>query len=121
MNKARWIWAMAASIGILAALGAGLWFGGGPGTRNGWEAASWAAGIVAALALIATALTWAIVPRTRASAAPAKGAGSVVNTVAGDVTGGTVIQARDAHIVGGTPTGEPPRGTMEGEQGGRDR
>lgn len=60
MNKARWIWAAGVTVAILTVLGAGLWFGGGPTTRNGWESASWAAGIAAALWLAVTALARSI-------------------------------------------------------------
>ncbi|MDT0331781.1 hypothetical protein [Nocardiopsis lambiniae] len=59
MNKARWIGAITAAIAIMAALGAGLYFGGGPTTREGWEAAAWAAAITTALALAVNAVVWA--------------------------------------------------------------
>ncbi|MBE3002447.1 hypothetical protein IDM40_27685 [Nocardiopsis sp. HNM0947] len=64
MNKTRrWIWAGTAALAITTALAAGLWFGGGPTTRDGWEAASWAAGITAALWLVVTAIAWAATSR----------------------------------------------------------
>jgi hypothetical protein len=56
MDKARYIWAIAAGVAILASLGVGLWLGGGPSTREGWEAASWAAAVTAALGMAATAI-----------------------------------------------------------------
>ncbi|WP_435107074.1 hypothetical protein [Nocardiopsis synnemataformans] len=100
MNRARWIWAAAASVAIFAALGAGLWFGGGPGTRDGWEAASWSAGITTALALIVTAITWAVTSRS-SPASPSPGSGSVsttANTVNGDVSGSTIVQGQEARV-----------------------
>ncbi|WP_304455499.1 hypothetical protein [Nocardiopsis sp. YSL2] len=99
MNQMRWIGAVVAGVAIVAALGAGLWFGGGPTSRGGWEAASWAAGITAALALVANVLVWATTARNAPPAAPGAGnGGGVVNSVNGDVSGGTVVQGRDMHV-----------------------
>ncbi|WP_017614940.1 hypothetical protein [Nocardiopsis salina] len=64
MDKTRrWVLAGTAALAIATALGAGLWLGGGPTTRDGWEAASWASGITAALWLVVTAVTWAATSR----------------------------------------------------------
>ncbi|MEE2038971.1 hypothetical protein Q8791_17280 [Nocardiopsis sp. CT-R113] len=100
MTKTRWIWATAATITILAALGAGLWFGGGPTTREGWEAASWAAGVTAALALIVTALVWTTTSPSPAPASPpsSNDRSDTVNTVNGNVSGGTVIHGREVRV-----------------------
>lgn len=101
MNKARWIWAGIAAIAIPAALAAGLWFGGGPTTRDGWEAAAWAASITAALWLTVTAITWAASSKTSAPppASPGQDESSVANTVNGDVSGdSTVIQGRNVRV-----------------------
>lgn len=95
MIKTRRIWAIAAAATILAALGTGLWFGDGPTTREGWEAASWAAGITAALALIVTVLVWT----TTSTPPPGRDDRSdTVNTVNGNVSGGILIQGRDVHV-----------------------
>ncbi|QUX26900.1 hypothetical protein KGD83_16155 [Nocardiopsis akebiae] len=102
MNRARWIWAAAAIVAIFAALGAGLWFGGGPGTRDGWEAASWSAGITTTLALIVTAIAWAT-----PAPPPRTGDGSdIANTVNGHVSESTVVQGRDMHMENTTYGGD---------------
>lgn len=101
MSKPKWIWAAAATIAVLAALGAGLWFGGGPATRGGWESASWAAGITAALASVVTVIAWAVGARSAPPPPPSPDTGAgggIVNTVNGDVSGGTVVQGRDVHV-----------------------
>ncbi len=59
MTKTRWMWVALTTLAVLAALGAGLWFGGGPTTRNGWEAAAWAAAITATLGLPVNVVVWA--------------------------------------------------------------
>ncbi|WP_017559640.1 NACHT domain-containing protein [Nocardiopsis baichengensis] len=65
MSGLRTLGAVGAAAGILGTLAAALWWGGGPGTRAGWEAAAWGAAIVAALALIVAAARWAAVPVQR--------------------------------------------------------
>ncbi|WP_158613037.1 hypothetical protein [Nocardiopsis sp. Huas11] len=99
MNRARWIRATAASVAISAELGAGLWFGGGPSTRDGREAASWPAGITTALALI-LAIAWAATSRPSTPTPPPRtGDGSdVASTVNGNASSSTVIQSRDMHV-----------------------
>lgn len=99
MTKAKWIGAVAAAVAIVGALAAGLWFGGGPTSREGWEAASWAAGVTAALALIVTAVVWAVTPAPSYPLPPHLHGGSndVVNSV-GNVSGSTVIQGRDVTV-----------------------
>ncbi|WP_150253392.1 hypothetical protein [Nocardiopsis deserti] len=108
MSKARWIWAATASVAVPAALGAGLWLGGGPGTRDGWEAASWAAGITAALALIVTAVAWAATSKSSPAAlSPTpESEGNTVNTVNGNVSGATLIQGRDTYMENTTYGGD---------------
>ncbi|XKK39990.1 hypothetical protein HFP72_04110 [Nocardiopsis sp. ARC36] len=100
MSKPRWIWTTAATIAILAALGAGLWFGGGPTTREGWESASWAAGITTALALVVTAIAWAMASQSSPPPPPpgSDGESPTVNTVNGDISGGIVAQGRDVRV-----------------------
>jgi hypothetical protein len=98
MNKTRWIGVAAAATAIVAALAGGLWFGGGPTSREGWEAASWIAGITTALALLANVIVWAA---TSAKPSPAELPDAPVdtdNTVNGNVSGGTVIQSRGVHV-----------------------
>ncbi|GAB3729156.1 hypothetical protein GCM10027590_36680 [Nocardiopsis nanhaiensis] len=84
---------MAAAVTIVAALGAGLWFGGGPTTRAGWEAAAWAAGITCALALAVNAIIWATT-RTPSSPPQATGLPSHTRTsnTTENISGGAVIQ-----------------------------
>lgn len=100
MTKTRWIWAAAATAAILTALGAGLWFGGGPTTREGWETVFWVAGTTTALALIVTVISWATTSRSSTPTQPLNltGRGDVVNAVNANISGGTVIQGRDIHI-----------------------
>ncbi len=85
-----------------------MWFGGGPSTRDGWEAASWAAGITTALALIVTAIAWVATSRPSAPIPPPRtGDGSdVANTVNGNVSGSTVVQGRDMHVENTTYGGD---------------
>lgn len=94
MTKARRIGATAAAVAIVAAIGAGLWFGGGPTTRAGWEAAAWTAGITCALALAVNAIIWAT---TRTPSAPPRATSfpseARVSNTTGNISGGTVIQA----------------------------
>lgn len=58
-SQIKWLLTAAAAVAVTVALAAALWLGGGPTQRSGWEAAGWAAGIISALALIATAAAWA--------------------------------------------------------------
>ncbi|WP_155979709.1 hypothetical protein [Nocardiopsis sp. CNS-639] len=97
MTKARWVGAVAAAVAIVAALAARLWFGGGPTSREGWEAASWAAGITTALALLITIVAWAVTSKSSSPPPPVPkgGSSSVVNSVNGDVSRSTAIQVRD--------------------------
>lgn len=90
----------AAALAIPAALGVGLWFGGGPTTRDGWEAASWAADITAAVWLVVTAVAWAASPRSSdGSRSDTAATGGVHNTVTGGVHGNAqVAQGRDVHL-----------------------
>ncbi|WP_160051513.1 hypothetical protein [Nocardiopsis sp. FR26] len=59
MNKTRWIWAGLTAVTILAALTTGLCFGGGPTTRNRWEADSRAAAFTGTLGLAVNVFAWA--------------------------------------------------------------
>ncbi|WP_306366322.1 hypothetical protein [Nocardiopsis sp. CC223A] len=98
MTMARWIGVVVAAVAIVAALAAGLWFGGGPTSREGWEAAAWAGTIAVALSLIANAIVWASTSTkpslTKSPDAPV----GTDNTVNGNVSGGTVTQGRDMHV-----------------------
>lgn len=100
MNAARWIWAGTGVVVVLGALAAGVGLGGGPTSRDGWEAAGWIAGVLAALALAVAAVRWAMRPTGESAPAAAErrdaGSGGVSNTVTGEVSG-TVIQAGDVH------------------------
>lgn len=51
--------AVAAVIAMASSLAAALWLGGGPMAAQGWEAVSWMAGILTAIALLAGVLRWA--------------------------------------------------------------
>ncbi|MEU3231347.1 tetratricopeptide repeat protein [Nocardiopsis alba] len=106
MSKMRCIGAVAAAVAIIAALGMGLWFGGGPSSREGWEAASWSAGITTALSLVANVIVWAFTS-TRASSRPGYSGTPVHtnNTVHGNVSGGTVIQGHEVHVAGSSYEG----------------
>ncbi|WP_435107206.1 hypothetical protein [Nocardiopsis synnemataformans] len=99
MTKTRWIWASTATVAVLATLGAGLWFGGGPATRAGWEAAAWAAGITTALALIVTAIARAMSPQPLPTPPPSSNSEkAAANTESGDISGATVAQGQDVHV-----------------------
>jgi hypothetical protein len=95
MTKARRIGATAAALAIVAALGAGLWLGGGSTTREGWEAAAWTAGITCALTLAVNAIIWAT---TRTPSSPTQATDFPSHTRTSSATTrefsrGTVIQA----------------------------
>lgn len=98
MTMARWIGVVAAGAAIVAALAAGLWFGGGPTSREGWEAASWTAGITTALALIANVIVWASTSTQPSPAEPPDTPVGTDNAVYGNVSGGTLIQGREVHV-----------------------
>ncbi|WP_160049426.1 hypothetical protein [Nocardiopsis sp. JB363] len=108
MDRARWIWEAAASFAILAALRAGLWFGSGHRTRDGWKTASWPAGITTALALIVTSIAWTTTSRPFTPTPPplTDDGSDVANTVNGNVSGSTVVQGRDMHVENTTYGGE---------------
>ncbi|MBR8745023.1 tetratricopeptide repeat protein [Nocardiopsis sp. MG754419] len=98
MNKAKWIWAVVATVAILSALGTGLWLGGGHTTRQGWEAVSWTASIIAALSLVVTAIVWATSTTRSSSADKPDTPVSTANTANGNVSGGTLAQGHDVHV-----------------------
>ncbi|NYH51310.1 tetratricopeptide (TPR) repeat protein [Nocardiopsis arvandica] len=93
MSTAKWICAITSTILVLAALGVGLWFGGGPTTRDGWEAAAWAAGIATVLALPVNVFVWAVSHTSPPSGTSSQEDKRISNTVSGEIFGGTVIQA----------------------------
>ncbi|WP_157080186.1 hypothetical protein [Thermobifida cellulosilytica] len=90
-SATRWFLAAAAAVAIVAGLALGLWLGGGPTQRTGWEAAGWAAGIICALALTTTAVAWAARRTHNSDTPPPTPAGDLIdqsNTRAGrDIIG----------------------------------
>ncbi|MGW5879908.1 hypothetical protein ACWFMI_25495 [Nocardiopsis terrae] len=111
MGKARWIWATGATVMILAALGAGLWLGGGPATRDGWESASWVAGITATLWLIVTAINRANTSTTSTpppTSTPSKN--NLIATNAKNKDTGEVMKPQDEKNY---PTKESPKNQIE--------
>ncbi|MGW8439340.1 hypothetical protein ACWGKS_29730 [Nocardiopsis sp. NPDC055879] len=98
MNKTRWIGVAAATVAIVAALSAGLWLGGGPSSRAGWEAASWTAGITAALSLVANVIVWATTSTKSSPAQPSGAPMRTDNTVNGNISDSTVVQGHEVHV-----------------------
>ena len=123
MIKVRWIWASTATVAALSTLGAGLWLGGGPTIRQGWEAVSWTVGITTTLWLVVTATLW-VTSTTRPSSADKPNAPAhTANTVNGNVSDSTVIQGHNVHMDGTSyggdhidQRGSEVKGTVIGKQ-----
>jgi hypothetical protein len=108
MTKTRWVSAGVAAVVILAALGAGLWFSGGPTARGGWEAVFWAAGITATLALLVSSITWAVSARSSDSPLPSglDTGSNTANIVKGNVHDSAVVQGRDIRVENASYSGD---------------
>lgn len=107
MNRAKWIWAAAATGAIVAALGAGLRSERDPIIREGWQAASCAAAIAATLALIATTIVWDPNSKGSPSAPPeTDGNSGIANKVNGTAFEGSMVQGRNVHMDNASYSGD---------------